>query len=134
MPTGKPSPASNHRNADPLPNRSLPSAPRHQALDRLVPAGWLVGTATAVVALGLLTLSYDAIRSLPPRQNDAAPYIRVIGLNELALAPSGRPARRPAPRPSPIDWRYLPTLPQQDPGIMSLLDEEQLTIPQATLP
>ena len=134
MPTGKLSPASNLRNADPLPDQSYPSEPHHQPLDRLVPAGWLVGTATAVVALGLLTLSYDAIRSLPPRQNDAAPYIRVIGLNELALAPSGRPARRPTPLPSPIDWRYLPNLPQQDPGIIPLLDEEQLTMPPATRP
>jgi hypothetical protein len=84
--------------------------------------------------LGLLTLTYDAIRGLPAGQKDAAPYIRVIGLDELALAPSGRPARRPTPGPSPIDWRYLPSLPQRDPGVIPLLNEVQLTMPQATLP
>jgi hypothetical protein len=134
MPTGKPSQASAHRNADLLPNRSHPSESRHQSLDRLVPAGWLIGAAATVVVLGLIALSYDAIRSLPPRQDMAAPYMHVIGLNELALAPSVRPARRPAPGPSPIDWRYLPTLPQQGPGIIPLLDEAQLTMPQAALP
>ena len=97
-------------------------------------AGWLVGVATAVVMLGLLTLTYDAIRGFSASQNDAAPCIRVIGLNELALTPSGRPARRPAPGPSPIDWRYLPTLPQRDPGVIPLLNETQLTNSQATLP
>ena len=134
MPTGKPSPASNHRSADPLPDQSRPSEPHQPPFDRLVPAGWLVGAAIAVVVLSLLTLSYDAIRGLRPQQAGATPYIRVTGLNELALAPSGRPARRPTPLPSPIDWRYLPNLPQQDPGIIPLLDEEQLTMPPAALP
>lgn len=134
MPTGKPSPASNHRNPDSLPDQSHPSEPRHHALDRLVPAGWLVGAALSVVVLSLLTLSYDTVRDLSPQQDGATTYIRVTGLNELALAPSGRPARRPTPLPSPIDWRYLPNLPQQDPGIIPLLDKEQLTMSPAALP
>ena len=134
MPTGKPSPASNHRNPDSLPDQSRPSEPRHHALDRLVPAGWLVGAALSVVVLSLLTLSYDTVRDLSPQQDGAVIAPRNNRLTILALTPSGRPARRPTLLPSPVDWRYLPTLPQQDPGIMSLLDEEQLTIPQATLP
>jgi len=96
-----------------------------------VPAGWLVGGAITIVTLCLLTLTYDGIQGFTPRPDDAAPYIRVIGLNELALVPSGRPARRPAPLPTPVDWRYLPVLPQQNPGLISLLNEEQLTTPQA---
>jgi len=99
-----------------------------------VPAGWLVGAALSVVVLSLLTLSYDTVRDLSPQQDGATTYIRITGLNELALAPSGRPARRPTPLPSPIDWRYLPNLPQQDPGIIPLLDKEQLTMPPAALP
>ncbi len=134
MPTGKHSPANNHPTADPLPDQSRPAEPHHPPLDRLVPAGWLVGAALTVVAASLLTLTYDALLGIPSRQNDAAPYIRAIGLNELALAPSGRQARRPDPLPTPVDWRYLPTLPKQDPGLIPLLDEEQLTPPQAAIP
>ena len=88
----------------------------------------------AVVVVSLLTLTYDTLRDIPPRPDDAVPFFRVIGLNELVLVPSGRQARRPDPLPTPIDWRYLPILPQQDPGLISLLDEEQLSAPQAAIP
>jgi len=125
MPTGKRSPANDHPTADPLPDQSL---------DRLVPAGWLVGAALAVVAASLLTLTVDALQGISPRRKDAAPYMRAIGLNELALVPAGRQARRPDPLPTPVDWRYLPTLPKQDPGVIPLLDKEQLTPPQAAIP
>jgi hypothetical protein len=133
MPTGKHSPANNHPTADPLPDPSRPAKPHHQPLDRLVPAGWLVGAALAVVAASLLTLTVDARRGLPSRHNDAALF-DAIGLYELALAPSGRQARRPDLLPTPVDWRYLPILPKQDPGLIPLLDEEQLATPQAAAP
>jgi len=94
----------------------------------------MVGAALAVVVASLLTLTVDALQGISSRQNDAAPYIRAIGLNELALAPSGRQARRPDPLPTPVDWRYLPTLLKQDPGLIPLLDKEQLTPPQAAIP
>lgn len=133
MPTGKRSPADKYPTVDPLPDQSRPAKPYHQPLDRLVPAGWLVGAALAVVAASLLTLTVDALRGIPTRQNDVALF-RAIGLYELALTPSGRQARRPDPLPTPVDWRYLPNLPKQDPGLIRLLDEEQLTPPQAASP
>ena len=132
MPTGKRLPASSHRSADPLPGRLVLTEQLHPAADRLGPAGWLVGFAMAAVTLCLLTLTYDEVRAISPQQDITAQTFRVIGLNELALTPSGRPARRPPPLPGPLDWRYLPTLPQQDPGLLPLLHEDQLTSPQAT--
>ena len=133
MPTGRHSPANNHPTVDPLPVQSRPAEPHHQSLDRLVPAGWLLGAALAVVAVSLLTLTVDALQGIPSRQNDAALF-HAIGLYELALAPSGRQARHPDPLPTPVDWRYLPILPKQDPGFIPLLDEEQLTTPLAAIP
>lgn len=132
MPTGKRSPASNHQSADPLPDQVYRTEQDHLPVDRLVPAGWLVGIAMAAVMLCLLTLTYDEVRAIAPQQDYTAQTIRVIGLNELALTPSGRPERRPAPLPTPLDWRYLPTLPQQNPGLLPLLHEDQLISPQAT--
>ena len=134
MPTGKHSPANDRPTADPLPDSSRPAETDRQPLDRLVPAGWLLGIALTVVSLCVLTLTYDTLRGVFPPPDQDAPLLHAIGLNELALVPSGRPARRPALSSSPIDWRFGPIFPKQDPGSIPLLEAEQLATPQAAAP
>jgi hypothetical protein len=134
MPTGKHSPANNRPGLEPSPDSPHPSEPDRFSPDRLVPAGWLLGIALTVVGLCFLTLTYDTLRGVFPPPAQAAPLLHAIGLNELALVPSGRPERRPALPPSPIDWRYGPDLPRQAPELIPLLKAEQFASPQGAAP
>jgi hypothetical protein len=99
-----------------------------------VPAGWLLGIALTVVSLCVLTVTCDTLRGVFPPTDLAAPLFHVIGLNELALVPSGRPARRPVLTPSPIDWRYGPVLPRQAPEVIPLLKTAPFDTPRAAAP
>lgn len=134
MPTGKHSPANNRPGPEPTPDSSRPSEPDRLPLDRLVPAGWLLGITLAMVGICFLTLTYDTLRGVFPPPDQAAPLLHTIGLSELALVPSGRPARRPALASSPIDWRYGPVLPRQAPELIPLLKAEQFATPRVATP
>jgi len=117
-----------------MPDSPRPAEPDRFPLDRLVPAGWLLGIALTVVSLCVLTLTYDTFSGVFPPPDQAAPLLHAIGLNELALVPSGRPARRPVISSSPIDWRYGPVLPRQAPELIPLLESELLATPRVTAP
>lgn len=134
MPTGKHSPANDRPGPEPTPDSPRPSEPDRFPLDRLVPAGWLLGIALTVVSLCVLTLTYDTFRGVFPPPDQAAPLLHAIGLNELALVPSGRPARRPALSSSPIDWRFGPVFPRQAPESIPLLEAEHLAAAQRAAP
>lgn len=134
MPTGKRSPANDRPTPEPTPDPPRPCEPDRFPLDRLVPAGWLLGIALTVVSLCVLTLTFDTLRGVFPPTDQAAPLLHAIGLNELALVPSGRPARRPALSSSPIDWRYGPVFPRQAPELVPLLEAEHLAAPRVATP
>ena len=134
MPTGKHSPANDRPVPESTPDSPRPTEPDRFPLDRLVPAGWLLGIALTVVSLCVLTLTYDTFRGVFPPPDQAAPLLHAIGLNELALVPSGRPARRPVLTPSPIDWRYGPVLPRQAPEVIPLLNTAPFETPRAARP
>lgn len=134
MPTGKPSPANNRPDPEPTPDSPHFSETDRDSQDRLVPAGWLLGLALTVVSLCVLTLTYDTVCGVFPPPDQAAPLLHAIGLNELALVPSGRPARRPALSSSPIDWRYGPVLPRQAPEVIPLLQTAPFDTPRAATP
>jgi hypothetical protein len=82
----------------------------------------------------VVTLGVDTLRGVRTHEDQAAALYRAIGLNELALTPSGRQARRPAQLPTAIDWRYDPALPKQAPEEILLLERNQLTAPEAIAP
>jgi hypothetical protein len=103
-------------------------------VDRLRAAGWLVGLAAGIVVLCILTVTLDSVRGFSPQPDAAASLCRAIGLCELALTSAGREARRPDGLPTSIDWRYLPALPRDDPGVFPLLDAGQLATTQAATP
>ena len=134
MTTGKPSPASAPHPADPRPEALREWASRHPAGDRLRSAGWLVVTAVGIVAAGFLTVALDGIRGRAAQPDAAASLYRAIGLNELALTPAGRQERRSDSIPMRIDGRFLPSLPQQNPGVLPLLESGQLAAPRAAAP
>lgn len=134
MTTGKPSPASDPRPPDLWPDLSEESAPPSPAADRLRSAGGLVVAAVGIVMACLFTVALDGIRGFSPRPDAAALFYRTIGLSELALTPAGRQGRRPDPLPLSIDGRYLPLLPQEDPGVLPLLKAGQLTASRTTTP
>lgn len=87
-----------------------------------------------MVTLVMVILTADTIKGLYPREDQATLFYHAIGLNELALTPSGRQARRPAPLPTAVDWRYDPALPKQPPGLIPLLDQRMLTTPKVVAP
>ena len=115
-------PADNHGPPPPIstPGRSL------KAADRLGHAGWLAGSAVALVVLAILTVMVDMHRSNPLQLAKINTLYRAIGLGDLALTPSGREARRPSPGPMAIEGRYLPLLPKRDPGLIPPLNAEVL--------
>jgi hypothetical protein len=103
--------------------------PHHGPADRLKLAGWLVGAAIGVMMLAAAITALDALQGLrQDRQDDIALY-RACGLSEIALAPAGRPAHGPVSLPGSIDWRFLPSLPEGDPGSIRLLDNGRLAVP-----
>ncbi len=134
MPTGKHSPAKDRPVPEAAPDSPRPSEPDRFPMDRLVPAGWLLGIALTVVSLCVLTLTYDTFSGIFPPTDQAAPLLHAIGLNELALVPSGRPARRPTLSSSPIDWRFGPVFPRQAPESIPLLEAEHLAAPRGATP
>ena len=79
-------------------------------------------------------LTFDTVRSRLPNRGMMISIYRAIGLNEIALTPSGRQTRRPSPLPMTTDGRYLPSLPNRDPGIVPPLDTLQMPSSQAVSP
>ena len=134
MTTGKPSPASAPRPPDSRPKPSRGCASPHPASDRLRSAGWLVVAAASILAACFLTVALDEVRGSAARTDAAALFYRAIGLNELALTPSGRQGRRPDFLSVRIDGRFLPVLPRENPDVLPLLEAEKLTPPGATAP
>jgi hypothetical protein len=97
--------------------------------DRLETAAWLVGTAAALVVMAAVVAAGDLLRSAPAPSSKALRLYRALDLNEVALTPAGRRERGPGRPWTTIDGRFLPTLPQQDPGLIRLLEAEPLLHP-----
>lgn len=134
MTIGKRSPASNPRKASP-PLNATPTGLRGPVpADRLGAAAWLVRAAVGLVVMAVVVAAGDGLwRATAPPENGIRLY-RALGLNEVALTPAGRRERAPGFNPTSIDWRFLPTLPQKDPGLIRLLGTEPLLRPAGPPP
>ena len=102
--------------------------------DGLRSAGWLAGVAAAMVIVCFITGALDGIRGAFHRSGEAIAFYSVIGLNELALVPSGQFARHPDFLAVSGDGRYLPTLPRETPGVVPLMDADRLAASRKAIP
>ena len=102
--------------------------------DGLGAAAWMIGTAAFLVVMAVVVAAADGLRSAAAPPAKTLRLYRALGLNEVALTPAGRRERGPAHRPATTDWRFLPGLPQQDPGLIRLLEAEALLRPAGPPP
>jgi hypothetical protein len=92
----------------------------------------VVAAAAGLVVLAVVVAAGDGIRGLATPPAATLRLYRTLGLSEPGLTPAGRREGHPARYPAAIDWRYLPSLPQQDPGLIRPLEKERLI--RATVP
>lgn len=81
--------------------------------------------AAGLTMLAAAAAAGDALWRLGQHPERMTALYGAIGLSEIPLVPAGRQARRPVPMPAAVDWRFLPSLPDQDPGLVRLLDNAQ---------